>query len=351
MNAVQTEGKQAKKPAPATKKLLYILIPVLLILVPTMMEYGILLPRSRYILFLFCIMCVYAVANSGLDVLFGYTGQMSLGHAGFYAIGAYVSVLLSHGSYGISQWIGFKLPPIVSMFIAAFVAMLFGILLAKPATKLVYHFLTLLTIAFGQLVFLAISSFPNITNTYLGITGIPPVSLFGFKFNSNYKFYLFGLGMVALMLLVKRHIINSRVGRAFIAIRENQLAANGCGVNVPYYKTVAFAISAFYTGMAGAMYAHLIGFISPESFMYAQSVIFMTMLVFGGTGNLLGPVLGAMVITVVQQALQSTQNYQNLIYGVFLLVVILFLPKGIWGLFGNVKNLLRKVGNKQNAHT
>lgn len=351
MSPLQTKNQKVGQGQKITSRnIWYIAAAALLVLVPTMLEFGFVLPRSRYVVFLLCIMSIYVIATSGLDVLFGYTGQISLGHAGFYAIGAYVSVLLSHDSFGISQWLGFRLPPIISIFFASFVAMGFGILLAIPAAKLVFHFLALLTIAFGQLAFLAISSFPGVTNGYLGITSIPPIRLFGIDFDTNYKFYLLSLVFAGVVLLAKNNIIKSRVGRCFIAIRENQLAANGAGIDVTYYKIVAFAISAFFTGLSGALYAHLIGFISPESFMYAQSVIFLTMLVFGGNGNLIGPILGAVVITITQEALQSLKNYQMLIYGVFLLVTILFLPKGLYGLSGICRDAVRKAVKRNDAN-
>ncbi|MFV0351262.1 MAG: branched-chain amino acid ABC transporter permease [Oscillospiraceae bacterium] len=341
MNTLE-KGKPSKG---IGKWLKWPIVAVVLIGVPVSLVLG----DSNYFLFLLCIMGIYVVATSGLDILFGYTGQMSLGHAGFYAIGAYASVLLSHKSFGISQWLGFSIPPLLSIFIAAFIAALFGIVLALPAAKLVYHFLALLTIAFGQLVYLFISSFPQVTNAHLGITGVEPISIFGFAFDTNIKFYFFVLAVVILLLVIKNNIIRSRTGRGFIAIRENQLAANGCGVNVRRYKIVAFAISAFYTGLAGALYVHFIGFISPESFVYAQSVLFLTMLVFGGNGNLLGPILGAFTITIVQEALQGAKNYQMLIYGAFLLVSIMFLPKGIYGLFRKLVALVGKSRRKTNA--
>ncbi len=315
----------------------------LLVLVPTLMNFEI-LPKNNYAFLLLSIMCIYAIATSGLDILFGYTGQMSLGHAGFYAIGAYLSALMSmtSGERGFQAWFGFSIPPIVSIFVAAFVAMLFGILLALPAAKLVFHFLSLLTIAFGQLIFLAIASFPDITNSYGGLISIPMISIFGYKLSSYYSYYLFALALVVVFLIIKRNIINSRVGRGFIAIRENQWAANGCGVNVRRYKITAFAISAFYTGLAGALYAHLVTFISPESFVYAQSILFLTMLVFGGNGNLLGPIAGAVVITVVQEGLQEAMDYRMLIYGVFLLIAILFLPKGLYSFAEKLKGMIQK---------
>lgn len=319
------------------------------LLFASMFEFEFVFARNRFMLLLFGLMAVYTIAVSGLDILFGYSGQISLGHAGFWAVGAYSSVLMSHQSLGFSQWFGFSLPPIITIFIAGFVATVFGVFLAFPASKLVAHFLALLTIAFSELIFLVIISFPNMTRAFLGITGIPAISLFGFAFNTNYRFFLLALALAIVFLVTKRNIVNSRIGRVLIAIRENPLAANGVGVNLQYYKVMAFGISAFFTGVSGAMYAHLVGFISPETFMFAQSVIFLTMLVFGGSGSMLGPVVGVIIIVFMQEALQAFSTARMLIYGFFLLLTILFLPKGVLGLGGNIRRLARKAVSRQNA--
>lgn len=333
--------KLLKRKTSAPKKAAIIVAAILLVLVPTMLNFGIGFTANSYLIFLMCIIMIYSIATSGLDLLFGYTGQISLGHAGFYCIGAYASALLSHPSYGLGKWLGITITPLISIFLAALLAMGFGVILSLPATKLVQHFLSLLTIAFAQLVYLAVSSFPDVTNGFLGIAGIPYIKLFGIELDNNYKFYLFLLVLLALVMVVKTNIVNSRIGRCFMAVRENQLAANGCGVDIRKYKIMAFALSAFFTGASGALYAHLVTFISPESFMYAQSVIFLTMLVFGGNGNLIGPILGAVIITCSQEMLQAFRDYQMLIYGGLMLVSILFLPKGLYGLFQQVVQLVK----------
>lgn len=335
----------------ASKGVLYIAAAVLLIVVPSMLHFGIGVQPNGYILFLLCIMAIYTIATSGLDILFGYSGQISLGHAGFYAIGAYASTLLSHPSYGIGKWFGFTIPPIFTIFIAAAIAMVFGVLLSLPASRLMQHFLSLLTIAFGQLAYLAVSSFADVTNGFLGITSVPSINILGLELNNNYRNYIFLLVLTVILLVVKSNIVKSHVGRCFMAVRENQLAANGCGVNVSRYKTTAFAISAFYTGLAGALYAHFVTFISPESFMYAQSVIFLTMLVFGGNGNLIGPILGAVIITLSQEMLQVFRDYQMLIYGGLMLVSILFLPKGLYGLVKQGVQKIKIVRGKTGAQS
>ena len=199
-------------------------------------------------------MLVYVVAVSGLDIVFGYSGQISLGHAAYYAIGAYGSVML-HEYVGI--------PVIFSMIISAVAAALIGIVIAYPASRLRNHFLALATIAFGEIVYQLVAQSPGqITGNFLGFF-TDPVNLFGFEFDSNMSFYYFGLVVVVIFLLLKTNLVKSRTGRALIAIRENSAAADGMGINVTLYKVIGFAFSALYCGFAGGMYAHMVQFISP----------------------------------------------------------------------------------------
>lgn len=298
--------------------------------------------KQRYLALVLCFICVNIIAVTGLDVLFGYTGQVSFGHAAFYAIGAYGSTLLAV-NYGI--------PTGLTILMGSLISMVFGIIIAFPAAKLVKHFLSLLTIAFGQMVFMFISVTNSLTNGYSGILNIPHVSLFGYTFKSNQSNFFLLIAVVILVLIVKNRIINSRVGRAFIAIRENPHAANGMGINVRYYKIMAFAISAFLTGLAGALYAHLVCFISPDTFMNTQSNLFMTMLLFGGIGSLAGPVIGSVILVVVTELMQSFVKYQMIVYAVFILIVLFYLPNGVVGIIDNIKFRIKsKLGKKVDEH-
>jgi branched-chain amino acid transport system permease protein len=292
--------------------------------------------KERYLALVLCTICINAIAVSGLDILFGYTGQVSFGHAGYYAIGSYCSTLLA---------MKLGVPVIVSMAIAALVAMLFGIIMAFPAARLVKHFLSLLSIAFGNMVFMLISATVWLTNGFSGIMNIPPVNLFGHKITSNQGYFFFCLVITALMLLCKHRIIESRTGRAFIAIRENVHAANGMGINVRYYKVLAFALSAFYTGLAGALYAHLVRFISPDTYTNITSNLFMTMLLFGGIASLFGPLVGSAILVVCTELMQSLIRYQMLIYAIFILVILFFLPNGVIGALDTLREAAKKLLN------
>ncbi len=265
---------------------------------------------------------IYVISTAGLDLLFGYSGQISLGHAGFYAIGAYTTALLST-STGIH--------PLITMLAGAVLATLVGMVLAYPAAKLRYHFLSLVTIAFGEMIYLlAVTSPGDITNGFSGVYGIPVIKLFGISFKSNYNYFFLLLFFAALFLFIKWRVVHSKIGRAFIAIRDNTTAAGGMGINVRYYRVMAFAISAFYTAFAGGLYAHMIRFISPEVFTQDNiSIPMITMVLFGGYGTQWGPVIGAIVVTIINELLQATGTYRMIIYGLFVVVVLLFMPRGI----------------------
>lgn len=303
----------------------------------------------NYGVLILCFAALYIVAVSGLDIVFGYSGQISMGHAAFFAIGAYGSVMMNEY---------LKIPILFTMIIASVIATVIGSLLAYPASKLVFHFLSLATIAFGEIVYQLVASSPgNITGNFTGFF-TKTIDIFGYKLDTYSKYYFFSLFAVAVFLIIKTNVIKSKVGRAFLAIRENTHAADGMGVNVRKYKVVAFAISAFYTAFAGAMYAHLTRFISPDTFTNKQSVMFLTMLLFGGSASLFGPVTGVFAVLLLNESLRSAQNYQTFIYGALLLAVILLMPGGIYGMANDTiqnwkKGALKKrqEGEAQNVNS
>lgn len=288
-----------------------------------------------YVLLILNYVGIYIVATIGLDLLLGYSGQISLGQAGFYAIGAYTSALLS---------IHFQLPVLLTMLVGALFAALIGLLLAYPASKLVFHFLSLSTIAFGEIIYqLTIKAPGDITRGFQGLIGIPTLKIFGIPFNTYGSYFYFILFIVLLCMLFKSRMIHSRVGRSFIAIRENAHAANGMGVNVRKYKMLAFAFASFLTGLAGAMYAHLVRFISPETFNADTSVMFLTMVLFGGMGTYFGPLLGALAVICIREFLQSFGTYYMLVYGIFILISLMFMPKGVVSLFQKKERTIKVV--------
>ena len=318
------------------KALQFTAVSLAAISLPFIFKYGF---DWNYGIQLACFFLLYTIAVSGLDILFGYSGQISMGHAAFYAIGAYGSVLLHEYLH---------LPVMLTMILAAVLAAAIGAALAYPASKLVFHFLSLATIAFGEVVYQFLLQSPGgFTGNFLG-KFTETMSFFGLKLDSYTKYYFFALAAAVLLLIAKQNLVNSRAGRAMIAIRENSHAANGMGINVRKYKVMAFAISAFYTAYAGSLYAHLVRYISPDTFAYKQSVMFMTMLLFGGTASCTGPMMGVLSVQALNEVLRSAEKYQTLIYGILLLVVIVAMPGGLSSAFK--KGFARKSKKKEDSN-
>lgn len=308
--------------------------PLLALLAVLLLSVPLIFSGFSYAILICCFILLYVIAVSGLDIVFGYCGQISMGHAAFFAIGAYGSCLL-HDYCGI--------PIMLTMVIAAVLAALVGAVIAYPASKLVFHFLSLATLSFGEIVYQIISHSPGgITNNFVGYY-TESINFFGLTLDTYPRFYYYALGCAVLFLTAKQMLVNSKVGRAFIAIRENHHAADGMGVNVRKYKVIAFAVSAFYTAFAGSMYAHLVRYISPDTFMQKQSVMFLTMLLFGGTASLAGPICGVTVVMLLNELLRSAERYQMFIHGILLLVVIVLIPGGIYGTVEKaIKNVFRR---------
>jgi branched-chain amino acid transport system permease protein len=282
-----------------------------------------------------CFILLYIVAVSGLDILYGYCGQISLGQAGFFAIGAYGSAMLPHY---------FGIPHLPSMFLASMLGAVVGAIIAYPASKLVFHFLALATMAFGEIVRQFVAQSPNgITGNSLGFFA-ERLTVFGIRLGTPTSFYYFSLVCVIFFLIVKERLTKSRMGRAFMAIRESPEAAAAMGVDVVRYKIIAFTTSAFFTAFAGAMYMYLVRYVSPEAVVQRQSVMFLTMLLFGGTGSLWGPICGSVAILVLNELIRFAERYQMLVYGALLLLVILLLPGGV---YGETVNLINRIKNRK----
>lgn len=299
-------------------------LPALLGLVP-----GIAL---NYILYLISLGLIYAIVAIGLNLLIGYAGQFSLGHAGFFAIGAYTSALLT-----------FRLgmPFMVALLAAGLLTAAIGFLLGLPALRLSGPYLAVATLGFGLAVPQLIVWQGAWTGGSSGLHSLPlasiPLGPLSIVFRTDQDYYYLALGMLILLTIFAKNIVSSHTGRAFISIRDSELAARAMGVNLVRYKTTAFALSAFYAGLAGSLYAHLIHGISPEDFTVLLSVDFLTMIVLGGLGSVSGALLGAFLLTLLQNVLTRlpvVRDFKNLyivVLGVILILTITFLPQGIAG--------------------
>ncbi|MGE0715266.1 MAG: ABC transporter permease [Alphaproteobacteria bacterium] len=262
---------------------------------------------------------IAAIAVLGLQLVVGYTGQFSFGHAAFYGVGAYASTLLTTK---------LGLPFFLSVPAAAVVAGLAGLLVA-PVLRLSGHFLAIATLAMGEIVHLLMLNLKWLTNGAYGIYGIPLPSFAGRELESEEGFFVLISGVLALVYFLLRRLVRSRFGRALVAVRENELAAMSSGIPADRWKITAFVVGSGCAGIAGALYAHYIAYISPESFTFLSSVQMVTMVVIGGLGSLPGGIVGALAVSLLPEVLRAFADYRLVIYGGLLILFMMFLPGGL----------------------
>ena len=276
----------------------------------------------RYFVFLASLVLVNAVVAIGLNLLSGFTNQLSFGHAGFLAIGAYTAALITLHAPAV--------PVIVTLALAGLVTAVVGLAFGVPCLRLSGLYLAMATLAFGFVIVEAILNLDGLTRGADGLS-VPVARLGAWPLVSDTARYYLTLAVTAVLVAGAINLTHSRVGRAFLAIRESEIAAQASGVPVAAYKTVAFAVSAFYTGVAGGLFAFLVGFLSPDAFDVFLSVDFVVMIILGGLGSVPGSIAGAAVVTVLNDALAAFQNYRPLIFGAILIACMLFMPGGIIG--------------------
>lgn len=274
----------------------------------------------QYYVFLASLAIVNAIVALGLNLLSGYTNQLSFGHAGFLAVGAYTAAILT------LRLPGTPLP--LTLLAAGVVTGLIGVALGLPCLRLHGLYLAMATLAFGFVVVELILTLDGLTQGSDGLQ-VPEGSLLWLDFSSDARRYYLVLATGVVMTLLARNLVGSRTGRAFVAIRESEIAAQTSGVNLAWYKTVAFAVSAFYTGVAGGLFAFVVGFLSPDAFDIFLSVDFVAMIIIGGLGSIGGSLIGAGIVTVLQDWLAGFQQYRPLIFGAIMIGCMLFMPGGV----------------------
>ncbi len=278
--------------------------------------------RNHYYLRIFVQIGIYVILTSSLNLINGYTGLFSIGHAAFFGIGAYTSAILVK-QIGWPVWAGMLLAPLV--------AAICGYLVAKPTIRLTGIFLTLVTLGFNIIVMLIFLNWTSLTRGPLGIAGIPAPSFRGKPFLTPVPYYYFILALDILILFCLSRLVNSRFGRALKAIREDEAAADICGVDLAHYKITAFAVAAAMAGIAGGFYSHYMRYISPDAFSHLETFAMLTMLAFGGPGNLLGPIVGSAVLISLTEAFRVFAGYRMIIYGSILIFMMLFRREGLVG--------------------
>jgi branched-chain amino acid transport system permease protein len=318
-----------------------------LMLIAFLVIYPFLAPN--YYIYMANYMAIHIIVTLGLNILVGYTGQISLGHAGFFALGAYFTVLsMTH----------LHLPFLLALLLGAFIAAFFGFILGLPALRLEGPYLAIATLGFGM----AITQVIGRWQVFGGRMGLeaPPLTLFTYILDSDRQRYFLIVTITFLMILAARNLMKTKVGRAFIAIRDSDIAAETMGVNLVYYKTLAFAVSAFYAGVAGGLFAFLLGFINPSTFNFILSIYFLAFVIVGGLGSIFGSIMGGIVMTWLMLTLDKIQelphigtalvsfskgwmsltglpNVSSIVFGLIIVLIVVFEPLGLYGFWIRTK--------------
>ncbi len=275
---------------------------------------------SDYYLSILVFIGINGIVVMGLSLLMGYAGQISLGHAAFFGIGAYCSGVLT-------VKFGF---PILAAFISGIVlSTIMAMAIAVPTLKLKGHYLAVATLGFGEIFYIIFNELIEITGGPSGLSGVPPVALFGYVFKGAMRFYYLVWTIAILLLLFSLNVIHSRTGRALRAIHGSDVAAEAMGVNVSRMKVQVFILSAVFASIAGSLYAHFVTFISPPTFGLFVSILFLMMVVIGGGGIIWGGLLGAAILTILPEYLRAFKDFDILVYGAILMAILLFMPEGL----------------------
>ncbi|MBI5440001.1 MAG: branched-chain amino acid ABC transporter permease [Deltaproteobacteria bacterium] len=298
---------------------------------------------GAYPVYLANLSCIAIVGALGLNILTGFTGQISLGHSAFLALGAYTTALLAK-RFGLPFWL--LLPA------SGGVAAVAGIAVGLPCLRLKGLYLAMATMAFGVVVDHLVITWSSLTGGVRGLQVSPP-DLFGHALEGDTKIYFFLVSVTAVMLVAAKNIVRTRVGRAFVAIRDRDVAAEALGVNLTAYKVLAFAIGSFYAGVAGGLYAYTLGYIQPEHFTFLLSVEYIAMNIVGGLGSVLGSVLGAVFIVCAPEAIkalaqaleavlpsvlgQYNEEWNIAAFGLLIMLFLIFEPGGLNAIWGRVR--------------
>jgi len=303
----------------------------------------------NYYIYMVNFMAINVIVTVGLNILVGYTGQISLGHAGFFAIGSYSTVLFMTNLH---------LPFLLALILGALIAAFFGFILGLPALRLEGPYLAIATLGFGM----AITQVIGRWKVFGGRMGLeaPELTFGPYLVETDQQLYFFIIPITLLMVMGARNLMKTRVGRAFIAIRDSDIAAETMGVNLTLYKTLAFAVSAFYTGIAGGLMAFLLGFINPSSFNFILSIYFLAFVIVGGLGSIFGSIMGGVVMTWLMLTLDKVQelpylgemlisfserwmnvaglpNISSVIFGLIIILLVVFEPLGLYGFWIRTK--------------
>ena len=291
------------------------------LLAAVLIALPIIYPKS-YVMGVICRMYMYMILAGSLNVINGYSGQFNIGHAGFFCIGAYSEAILAT-KLGLSFWIA--LP------IGGIMAALIGLLVAMPTLRLRGTYLAIVTLGFSEIIRLVALNWEGLTGGPIGIKGIPSPLFFGFKVSRSIHYYYIFLSLAALFFFITYRVIHSRVGRAWLSIREDELAARSLGVETRFYKATSFMYGAFWAGIAGAAFAPYFRFISSDMFSLDEGFNILSMVIIGGQGTLLGPVVGSIIVNFLTEFLRPISQYRLVVYALLIIGMMWLRPQGLVG--------------------
>jgi branched-chain amino acid transport system permease protein len=274
---------------------------------------------KSYGIYLMTLLCVWVMSVMGLNLVVGYAGQMSIGQAAFFGIGAYhVAILMKLG-----------LPFFAVLPLAAGSCFIVGLLLGFPALRVQHHYLAFATLGFNVLIYLVLRNEQSWTGGTYGLSGIPRPSLFGHALDGNVEFFYFTYASAIALALLLAWLLRSPWGRAFAALRDNPIRAESLGVNITAYTLLAFAIGAACAGVGGAYYAVLVNYIEPNAFTVATSLMMLLAVIVGGSGRFFGPVVGAVVVVLLPEWLRFAQDWYLTVFGFAIVALMIWLPGGL----------------------
>ena len=285
-----------------------------------------------------CLM--FSVLSLSLNLITGFMGITSLGHAAFFGVGAYTAAILS-------TRIGLTF--IQTAILGTIVAAIFGILLGLPTLRIKGRYLAIVTLGFCEIMRIIELNWMSLTRGPQGISGIPKMDLFGFIFSKPIHKYYVALILLIFTIFIVKSIMNSRIGRAISAIRDDEVAADAMGINVFKYKIMVFSISSALAGLAGAYYAHFMGFIDPNAFNFDQSILILSMTIMGGMASIPGSIFGASVLCVLPEVLRSVADYRQIFYGLILAIMVVWKPSGFLGEI-NLKHTKQRYDFEREVH-
>ena len=306
---------------------------------------GAVLVSDNYLIYIINLCAIATIGALGLNLLTGFTGQISVGHAGFLAIGAYAS----------GKLVGVGVPFFLALPAAGLIATACGLLVGIPSLKLKGLYLAITTFAFGFIVEHVANAWVSLTNGANGMT-VLPASILGLAFETDRGFFFLVFPLTVLAVIYARNLARSKPGRAWIAIRDRDIAAETMGIDLCWYKLSAFAVSSFYAGVAGALYAHYMQFIGPNHFELYLSVQYLAMIIIGGLGSILGSILGAVFMTILPEILKYLPDLLRdsyplvverfadinlILYGLIIMLFVIIEPKGLNGIWHNTKTYWR----------